>query len=243
MKKILLVLMAIAMTVSFMTGCQKKEETIEKPELIEPENKEEKPVLGGWTVNSDVVTVVYPTEAGEAFEKASKEYNGIEMEPVALLASQVVSGKNYSFLAKTKNVASNGQSQWFIVVVYEDLQGNAKITSANPIDISDIKVGNTIPENLLGGWELAPVSNAVTLPEEIWSKFSEASEGFVGVNLSPLAVLASQVVSGANYLILCTGNTVTQNPQYGLYVVTLYVDAQGKAQLTNVDIFDVLAYE
>lgn len=238
MKKFLLVLLGVAMCVSLMTGCQKKEETIENPEVNEKE--EPKPVLGGWSVNSDVVTTVYPTEAGEAFEKAMKQYNGIEMEPVVLLASQVVSGKNYSFLAKTKD---SKDFSWFVVVVYEDLKGDAKITSAGAIDINDIKVGNAIPENVLGGWEPMPVSNAVTLPEDIWSKFWQASEAYVGVNLNPLALLASQVVSGANYLILCAGNTVTANPVEGLYVVTLYVDAQGKAQFTNVDVFDVLAYE
>lgn len=230
--------LSIFMILTLVVACSKKED---KNETVETNTeKQEKPVLGGWNINSEVTTVVITKDAQEAFEKAMAQYNGIEMEPVVLLAKQVVSGTNYSFLAKSKNA---NEPQWFITIVYNDLQGNAKISSAEAIDISDIKVTDKLPENLLGAWQLMPVSNAVTLPEEIWNKFFEANEAHVGINLNPLALLATQVVSGQNYLILCLGNASTQNPIEALYVATLYVDTQGKAQITNVDIFDVLAYE
>lgn len=235
MKKLLMILVVL-MALTMVSACQKKQE--EPVEVNEPTTQEEpKPVLGGWTVNNEVITTVVTDEAQQAFEKAMAEYNGVELKPVVLLASQVVSGTNYSYLAQSKD------GEWYIAVVYADLQGNAKMLSAQPIDINAIKVGNATPENLLGGWKMEPVSNAVTLPEEVWGKFSEAMQGFVGVNLSPLALLATQVVSGTNYQILCAGNTVTANPVEGLYVATLYVDAQGNAKLVNVEQFDLLAYQ
>ena len=239
MKKLLLILVSMMMIASLISGCQKKQEQqteVNEPVEEEPVKEETKPVLGGWTVNNDIVNTVIPDDAKQAFVKAAADYKEVELLPVVLLASQVVSGTNYSFLAK----ASDGQ--WYVAIVYADLQGNASITSAQPIDINAIKTTDKQPENILGGWKAAEVSNAVTLPEEVWAKFNEAMQGFVGVNLSPLALLASQVVSGTNYLILCAGNTVTANPVEGLYVATLYVDTQGNAKLSNVELFDVMAY-
>ena len=227
--------MSVVMLVSLISGCQKKEQPAPVEEPVAQD--EPKPVLGGWTVNNDVVTTVFTDEAKQAFDKAAAEYKEVELQPVVLLATQVVSGTNYSFLAK------GNDEQWYIAVVYADLQGNASITSAKPIDVSAIKTTDKLPENLLGGWKAAEISNAVTLPEEVGAKFNEAMQGFVGVNLSPLALLATQVVSGTNYLILCAGNTVTANPVEGLYVATLYVDTQGNAKLVNVELFDVLAYQ
>ena len=62
------------------------------------------------------------------------------------------------------------------------------------------------------------------------------------VEINPLALLGTQVVSGTNYLILGTGHAVVQNPVTSLYVATVYEDLQGNCKCTDVSQFDLLAY-
>ena len=237
MKKVLLVTVMMAMIACVLTAC-KKQST--EPEVSETQSQEEKNIVGGWSINNETVSPVYTQESYEIFEKALAEYNGTEMEPVALLATQLVSGRNYSFLCKSKI----GDPKWYITVVYADLQGNAKITSSNEIDINNIRYIDAQPDgNIVGGWKMMPLSNAITLKEDVWRAFFKASENYVGVNLAPLALLASQVVSGTNYLILCSGTTVTADPVEAMYVVKLYVDTKGEAKIDSVEMFDLLSYQ
>ena len=52
---------------------------------------------------------------------------GYEYEPIALLGTQIVSGTNYSILARGKAVVPDAEPSYEIITIYEDLEGNAKI--------------------------------------------------------------------------------------------------------------------
>lgn len=55
------------------------------------------PVAGGWTVtNTSEIT----EEELEVFDQAVQDIDDVVYEPVALLATQVVAGMNYCFLAR-----------------------------------------------------------------------------------------------------------------------------------------------
>ncbi len=82
-------------------------------------------LAGGWVVHEEVDT---PDEAKEALAKASETLTGAEYSPVKLLASQVVAGMNYQIFCEMKATVPDATTEYAIVYVYADLQGNAEIT-------------------------------------------------------------------------------------------------------------------
>jgi hypothetical protein len=85
-------------------------------------------IVGGWTSNNDIKPLNIPKDAMDAFDRAAKEYDGMTFEPIALLGSQVVAGKNYMFLCKGTTVTQNPKTSLKTVIVYNDLGNNSEIT-------------------------------------------------------------------------------------------------------------------
>lgn len=74
---------------------------------------------------------------------------------------------------------------------------------------------------MTGGWSM-PVQNAVELPKDVKAGFDKVA----GKDLVPVSLVAQQVVSGTNDMILCRkGN------EYRM--ITLYRDLQGTSSITN----------
>ena len=61
-------------------------------------------------------------------DKALEKLVGADYEPIALLATQIVSGTNYSILCQVTPVVPDAESSFAIAHVYQDLEGNAEIT-------------------------------------------------------------------------------------------------------------------
>ncbi|MBR3225564.1 MAG: hypothetical protein IKF78_09590 [Atopobiaceae bacterium] len=199
-------------------------------------------LAGGWRTY-DGATPAYTDEEKAVFDKATEGATGVGYELVRTLGTQVVSGTNYAFLARGTTVTAEPVTAWYVIVAYRDLSGNVSLSSAQPIDLANPKTTDkTASTNVVGAWELCPPSNAVLEPKEVGDAFSKASQGYAGVALSPIATLGSQVVSGANYLVLCEGTPAAQDAKEQLYLVTLYVDPQGTATISDVRGFDLLGY-
>lgn len=213
-------------------------QTSSEPQTSEAEGN---PAVGGWEICEDGPAAV-PADAQEAFDKAIQGYTGMNFEPKALLATQVVSGTNFAYLCLGERVVQNPVKGWYVVVVYQDLQGEAKITSAEEIETPEIKTKENVDGPLVGGWTVSEPSNAVVLEDSIREAFQAAAEKNLGVTLTPAAQLARQLVNGNNYRILCQGTTVTKEPVTSLYIVTLYVSLDGEGELTDVELFDLTAY-
>ena len=90
------------------------------------ENAENEPLVGGWTINAENVAEI-PQDVQDALTKAAEELTGCAYEPVALLASQVVSGMNYCLLCKTTVVTPDAPVSYTLVYIYEALDGTAEI--------------------------------------------------------------------------------------------------------------------
>ena len=91
-------------------------------------------IAGGWNVPEDAVGSVIPEDAQAAFDKAAEKFTGSEIEPLALLGTQVVAGTNYAFICKSTLTTQEPVSGIQIVTVYADLDGNAEITNISTID-------------------------------------------------------------------------------------------------------------
>lgn len=94
-------------------------------------NKKEENLVGGYTTVEDGTL---NDELLEIFNKALEGYTGMKLEPVELLQTQIVAGKNFRFLANGTAVVPDAKTEKKIVTVYQDLEGNCTIT-----DVEDYK--------------------------------------------------------------------------------------------------------
>lgn len=238
MKKSLTVLAAAAMAGTLILGgCA-------KPEAVEAEKPEtaEDTVLGGWTPYTEYVQLLDENDK-VLFEEAMEGLVGVKYTPVQLLATQVVSGTNYAFLASAENVSTEADKGFAIVTIYKNLEGKTEVLAINRIDIADVKtLDNVNDPNVVGGWTCTDIGKVAGISAEGEAAISKALEGFTGVNLKPIVLLGTQLVSGTNYMFLCRGNTVTENPVTSLYVTVVYEDLEGNCTITDNKVFDLNTY-
>lgn len=87
-------------------------------------------------------------------------------------------------------------------------------------------------EELVGGWQ-KPESTELT--DEARAAFEKATEGLVGVDYKPVALLGTQVVTGTNYRILCEATVVYPGAETHEVVMTIYEDLDGNASILSIE--------
>ena len=92
-------------------------------------------LMGGWQDANSLPNMLSDDEKA-VFEKAMEGLVGVGYQPVATLATQVVAGINYAFLALGTSVTAEPITHLYVVNVYADLQGNATINNICGIDLS-----------------------------------------------------------------------------------------------------------
>lgn len=83
-------------------------------------------IVGGFIID-DAIGAPLSERAQAAFDKAFEGFTGVGYEPILELGHQVVSGTNYAILCKATRVTATPASGLAVVVIYNDLQGNAEI--------------------------------------------------------------------------------------------------------------------
>lgn len=189
---------------------------------------------GGWT-KAD--TPVITDDFKKTFDKAVSELDGVDYTPVAYLASQVVAGMNHCVLCKATPVVPDAKTTYSVVYIYEDLQGNAEITEI----VSSSADAQSAGVDVVGGWE-EPETPEMTA--EAKAALEKACETLTGAEYTPVALLATQVVAGTNYRIICESRPSVPIPECDYVIVTVYADLQGNAEITDTvefrhrDIYD-----
>ncbi len=233
MKKLALIL-SFCLGMSLLAGCSSAPaQTTAAPETT-AQAEETQPsgdVVGGWEF-IDAASVLSEDEAA-IFEKATAEWTGTGLEPVAVIATQVVAGTNYCYLAKITTISSAPEKHYGFVYVYADLEGNAKISSIKDIDVNvdDTEDSGETTEGLMGGWTIADLEGITVENQEVLEK---ALEKFVGSKLAPVACLATQIVAGTNYCFLVKETRVTAEPVSYIALVYVYEDLDGNTEILNV---------
>ena len=198
---------------------------------------------GGWEINTKVGN--YLTKAEKAvFAKATDKLEGVSYTPVYTIAKQTVSGTNYAFFCQAKVVLPKATPTWKIVIVNVDTEGEVKILAVNNFNYKKIKTRNSAyKSNLIGGWVYnGKTSSSKGLPSAAKKAFKQATEGYVGVTFTPLALLGTQVVSGKNYMFLCRGVAADISGTASLYEVVVYQNANGKSKITGCEIINMPKY-
>ena len=122
MKKMIVYMILVAILLMNLMACGKSDAVTETTPTG----------TAGWEI-TPAQTGTLPEDAQTAFDKAIVSQDGVNYIPVALLSTQIVSGKNYCIFCQVKN----GETEpfWALVYIYEDLQGNAEITNVYDLDI------------------------------------------------------------------------------------------------------------
>lgn len=179
-------------------------------------------VAGGW---QRAESPVVPDEVSALLDKALENIDGVYYIPVAYIASQVVAGKNHKLLCRVGPVVPEPEEVYEIVDLYEDLQGNAKITQTESFE------GNTGISDDPGAWAQ---SESPVITDAEMAVFNTAVAGLTGEGYDPIAIAATQVVEGTNYCFLCEETVATPNTTDDYVLVYIYENSEGGVEITDV---------
>ena len=240
-KRILLIAGAALLSVVMLTGCTKNnvQPVSEYPSVeamspvITPEVEsevvseepvvEEVPVLGGWEVYTEYKQVLSDEEL-KLFEDGTSDLAGLDLTPVKVLATQLVSGTNTAYLVYGGYKDSADADSYGIAIIYSNLNGDNSMTSLVFIDPTDLQISN--PDgDALGSWEVVTSGKPGMLPfEEAQITFEQVA--FTSeVMLNPVGLLYTQVVAGTNYVAISNGS------DGNLYLTKWYCDLDGNGTL------------
>lgn len=215
MKKFVIIAVAVTVAVVFgLAGCGKKAQT------------ESTQLLGGWQLTASPVVT---DDVRGLLDKALEGYGGARIDPVAYVATQVVAGTNHLLVCRIAPVVPDATETWALVTLYQDPQNNVTVS-----DVQNSGV-ETYLKGLMGGWQL-PESPEIST--DLANSIEKALEGFTGSKVTPVALLSQQVVAGMNYKLLAQVSPVSQDPKPAWALVTIYVDLQGGAQITDITKFE-----
>ena len=93
-------------------------------------------MMGGFTEVEELPNFL-SEEENAIFEKAFEGLDGVGYTPVAKLASQVVAGTNYAFLAMGKTMSAEPQTHFYVVNIYNDLEGNATVNNICGLNLAN----------------------------------------------------------------------------------------------------------
>ena len=241
--KILSMILAVCMLLSVcvLSAAAAEEAVDNAPDASEPEQAEDLAdtgaVSGAWTFSNFAADNCTADEKA-ILTKALEGFGGISLDPRDVIATQVVAGTNYAFLCMATPIVPDAVSHWAVVTVFAATDGSVQLVGTVDIDPADVKVKNDSADAETGAWSSAAKQTGAPLPTAVFDALNSGD----GMDFVSIAVLGTQPVSGTNYRILCYGTTVTAQPKTDLYVVDVYENIQGTAEVTSVAKFDLEAY-
>lgn len=204
---------------AFAAPAQPADETA--PAVISEENC----VSDSWKRAADPTVT---TKVRKLFDKAFDGLVGASYTPAAVLATRTTAkGTQYRVLCRMTVCYPGAQEQYVVVTLQRGLLGGAEIVGiGDPLCPTDLDV----EPGAVGAWQAA---DSPVMTEEAKAAFEKATEGFVGVDYVPVALLSEQVVAGTTYRILCEATTVYPGAEMHYAVVSVYVSPEGNANILS----------
>ncbi|MCR5450901.1 MAG: lipocalin family protein [Solobacterium sp.] len=198
-------------------------------------------IPGGWTVNTDFNTLMTDDDLTR-IETVLAEFVGTGFTPAQVIATQVVNGTNYAYLALGETVTADPVSSYYVLVVNETPSKEVSLINIKKIDLADIRTKDS-NETLLGGWQATGTGKPGMLPgQEAQESFDKACESLEdGLMLNPVVLLGTQVAAGTNYAALCRGRRDGED-DYTLYVTKWFSSVDGTSEITSNELFDLEYY-
>ena len=82
-----------------------------------------------------------------------------------------------------------------------------------------------------GGWKTIEGSLSMNKNPEARNAFKKVTKNIPGVSYKAIAALATQVVAGTNYAILCCSTEEGADPRSDIKVIYIYEDLRGKVEI------------
>ena len=154
-----------------------------------------------------------PAEQEAVWSQVSPAYNGVQLNPVAYLGSQVVNGTNYQFLCIGNPETEGGKEDLYVAVVYQDFAGNTTITGLTAFDLEALDAetdAQTSQQVLPGGWSFASEATSGAMEQAAATAISGMLMEMPGRNIAPIMVLGVKEDTVTRYAILCYETTEGQ---------------------------------
>lgn len=182
-------------------------------------------VSGNWKRVADPTLTA---KVRKTFDKAFEGLEGAAYTPAALLASRTTSsGTQYRVLCKAVGCYPDAQEEYVVVTLQRGWLGKAEIVEiGDPLCLTNLDY----EEGAVGAWQ---ETDSPAMTEEATAAFNKATEGFVGVDYVPVALLSTQTVAGTNYCILCEATTVYPGAEMHYAVVDVYESLEGNANIIS----------
>ena len=156
--------------------------------------------------------------------------DGTHTELVPKIGTQVVSGQTYCYLCKSTLGAKDRQDGYALCFVYINASGEAKYLKDDKIVLPGTENGGPA---LVGGWTYTETPD---IKPDLREKIEATTARMLGTNITPEALIGTQVVAGANYAVLCrvsaVANGVGGATQYKLIIFNF--DPEGNMTMTDV---------
>ena len=166
-------------------------------------------MVGAWKIN---VSANMPEKVATAVSKLTEEMLGTEYMPICYLGSQIANGINHAVLAE-QTVVTGKDTDNIVLLVFNE----------KPDDIVASLVA--IERIVLGGTGMGGVKVDIEYPKMfdantkgIWD---EALAELVGANIKPIALVATQMVNGADYVFAAAICTIESDQAYDVAIVTI----------------------
>ena len=235
----ILVVLTLAMTLA---GCGvKKVSNINDSDQVEDDvdngdGGDEDDLTGGWEIVEDPAAVELPADAKKVFDSYVKDF-GEGIIPMGYIARKNQDGMHYMILCKDTD-ADELQT-----VVLSDSSGedgdDSIIYSLYLDEYTEGKGAEIKTERAADDWEVPEDFTKGTLPDKVKAPYDKAVAKLTVNNMTPIAYLGSQLVSGTNYAILVRSETTAENSVAVLQVVIVYEDLEGNAEITNTYTLDL----
>ena len=246
MKKRLLAVITAAVLMTVLGACGNRQESVPASSASAASDSEEGSAApgtaDGWVLNDDSTGGFVPDEAQAAFDKAAEAFAGQEFDIIAYLGSQVVAGTNHMFLCRGTMVTQEPVVGLKVVIVYEDLEGNAEISKVTDLDLGEyVMVDNEGPEarQTAGGWTVYPDAPAADLPADAGALFDAVMDELTGAEYAPLAFLGSHDTGGTSKAFLARQTLVTREPVANMCLVYIYAPESGAPELMSIYVLDL----
>ena len=161
--------------------------------------------LGSWKV--EVNTNGMPQKVATAFSELS-DMVGAEYRFLAYLGSQEVNGINHAVLAE-QTVLTGKDTRNIVVLIFNEKPGS---TEATLVNIERVVEGGAE----LGGIQINPQFD---IPEDAKQAFDNSFIGYVGAKVKLVALLATKVTKGTNYIFVATFSPVVPEPEDSVALV------------------------
>ena len=162
-------------------------------------------LVGGWEVK--VAVGKFPQKVATAIGDLNTLF-GVEYEGIAYLGSQVVNGTNHAVLLE-QNIVTGKDTKNIVLAIFHETKDGVALANIERVAESGGELGGL------------KIDVQTTIPEDAQAAFDGAFEAYVGVNVKPFALLATQVTKGTNYVFAAEVTNVVPDatPEIALIVV------------------------